>query len=103
MDKILQLIRLVSHWMFGLFLAGACLDFVMIFIVPLSVYSRWASLPIMLLTFFAALATTVATVVATVLFIIMKNAITSVTQLNIGASIGVEMYVQPSLHSNLQD
>ena len=66
-DKILELIRLVSNWMFGLFLTGACLSFVMIFIVPLAVYSRWASLPIMLFTFFTALVTTVASVLATVM------------------------------------
>jgi hypothetical protein len=66
-NEILDLIRLVSHWMFGLFLTGACLAFIMMFIVPLSVYSRWASLPIMLLTFFTALVTTVATVIATVM------------------------------------
>jgi len=91
-NDILNLIRIVSQWMFGLFLTGACLSFVMIFVVPLSVYSRWASLPIMLFTFFTALVTTVATVIATVMFIIMQRAITSATQLNIGASIGVEMF-----------
>jgi len=78
--------------MFGLFLSGACLSFVMIFLVPLSIFSRWATLPIMIFTFFAALTTTVATVIATVLFIIMRNAITSVTQINIGAYIGTKMF-----------
>ena len=66
-NQILDLIRLVSHWMFGLFLTGACLTFVMIFFVPLSVYSRWASLPLMIFTFLAALFTTVASVLATVM------------------------------------
>ena len=79
--------------MFGLFLAGACLEFVMIFLVPLSVFSRWATLPIMLLTFFAALCTTVASVIATVLFIIMRDVITQQTTLNIGASLGIKMFV----------
>lgn len=78
--------------MFALFLSGACLSFVMMFLVPLSVYSRWATLPIMIFTFLAALFTTVASVIATVLFIIMKNAVTSVTELNIGAQIGVKMF-----------
>lgn len=45
--------------MFGLFLAGACLTFLMIFIVPLAVYTRWASLPIVIFTFLSALMTTV--------------------------------------------
>ncbi|KAK5733155.1 hypothetical protein LTR17_009896 [Elasticomyces elasticus] len=91
-NDILGLIRVVSHWMFGLFLSGACISFVMIFFVPLSVYSRWATLPIMIFTFLAALTTTVASVIATVLFVIMQNAITSVTQINIGAAIGVRMF-----------
>ncbi|TKA79885.1 hypothetical protein B0A55_03655 [Friedmanniomyces simplex] len=91
-NDILGLIRTVSHWMFGLFLSGACLAFLMIFLVPLSIYSRWATLPIMIFTFLAALFTTVASVIATVLFVIMQNTITSVTQINIGARIGTEMF-----------
>ena len=55
--------------MFGLFLAGACLSFIVMFIVPLSIYSRWATLPIALATFFAALFTTVAAIIATVMFV----------------------------------
>lgn len=78
--------------MFGLFLTGACLEFVMIFFVPFSVASRWATLPIMFFTFFGALCTTVATVIATVLFIIMKNVITSQNTLNIQASLGIQMF-----------
>lgn len=63
----------------------------MIFIVPLAVYTRWASLPIMIFTFLAALFNTVAAVLATVLWIIFADAITAQTQLNIGANVGVEM------------
>ena len=47
---------------------------------------------IAILTFLAALFTTVATVIATVLFIIMQNAITSVEQLNIEGHIGTQMF-----------
>lgn len=64
---MLKLVRIVSHWMFGLFLTGACLDFLMIFLAPLAVFSRWASLPLMIFTFLAALCTTVASVIATVM------------------------------------
>jgi len=89
---ILHLIKVVSNWMFGLFLAGACLSFVMIPMVLLTVYTRWATLLITIFTFLAALFTTVATVIATVLFIIMQNAITSVEQLNIEGHIGTQMF-----------
>lgn len=79
--------------MFALFLAGACVNFLMIFLIPLGVFSRWATLPIAIVTFLGALFTTVATVLATALFIIMKNAITSVAAINIGASLGIQMFV----------
>ncbi|KAK0337900.1 hypothetical protein LTR02_001651 [Friedmanniomyces endolithicus] len=91
-NTLLGLIRVVSHWMFALFLTGACLSFLMMFLIPLSIYSRWATLPIMIFTFLAALFTTVASVIATVLFVIMQNAITSVTEVHIGAKINPEMF-----------
>ncbi|KAF2161593.1 hypothetical protein M409DRAFT_58986 [Zasmidium cellare ATCC 36951] len=91
-NSILDLIRTVSHWMFGLFLTAAPLNFILMFVVPLSVFTRWASLPIAIFTFLGALITTVAAVIATVMFIIMQNAITSATQLNIKAEIGAEMF-----------
>lgn len=79
--------------MFGLFLSGASADFVMILLTPVSVYSRWATLAIAPLTFFAALCTTVATILATAIFIILKTAAVSVTELNIKAKIGLKMFV----------
>ena len=92
-NTILNLIRIVSFWMFACFLVGIILSFIMIFLAPLAIYSRWASLPIVILTGLAALFTTVGAVIATVLFIIIQTVITSVTELNIGANIGVEMFV----------
>ncbi|PPJ50146.1 hypothetical protein CBER1_04849 [Cercospora berteroae] len=92
-NDILDLIRLVSNWMFGLFLTGLVLDFIVIFLLPLSVFTRWLSLPLSIITFVAALLTTAAAIIATVMFIIMQNAITSATELNIRASIGTQMFV----------
>jgi hypothetical protein len=90
---ILKILKLASQWMFGLFLTGTVFEFVMIFVTPLALYSRWASLAIGTLTFLAALCTTVATVVATVLWLIFKKAMKSQTELNIGATIGTKMFV----------
>ncbi|KAJ5099037.1 hypothetical protein N7532_006038 [Penicillium argentinense] len=49
-EEPLNLARIASHWMFGLFIAAAVLNFVMIFLSPLAVSSRppqtiklWAS------------------------------------------------------------
>jgi len=78
--------------MFALFFVGLCLEFIMMFLTPLSLFSRWAALPIGILTLVAALATTVATVLATVMFIILKNVITGVSELNISAELGTEMF-----------
>ncbi|KAL1296864.1 hypothetical protein AAFC00_004481 [Neodothiora populina] len=88
----LDLIRIVSKWMFGLFLTGACMSFVMMFVQFVSVFSRWWAFVIMFFTFLTALFTCVATVVATVLFIILRNVLTSVAELNIGANLGNKMF-----------
>lgn len=90
---ILGLVETVSHWMFGLFLSGACLSFVMIFLTPLSVLSRRITILIGFLTFLAALLVTVGSVIATILFVLFQRAATSVTELNIGASLGIKMFV----------
>jgi hypothetical protein len=78
--------------MFALFLAGACLSFIMIPMQLITVYTRWVGLLVTIFTFLAALFTTVATVIATVMFIIMQNAVTSVEQLNIEGTIGKQMF-----------
>jgi hypothetical protein len=78
--------------MFGLFLTGTCLSFVLIFIMPFSLYTRWLTLPIAILTFLNALFVTVASVVATVMFIIFRNVISSVAEININAEIGKSMF-----------
>ncbi|KAF2086121.1 hypothetical protein K490DRAFT_45035 [Saccharata proteae CBS 121410] len=88
----LHIVRVVSHWMFGLFLTGACLAALMIILTPLSLYSRWVALPVALFTFLAALFTTIASVLATAMFVIFSNAITKVGELNIGAHVGRQMF-----------
>ncbi|CCU78421.1 unnamed protein product [Blumeria hordei] len=87
-NKILDLIKLASNVMFCFFIAGACVNFVSIFIAPITLYSRWWSLPFVIWTFFGALFTTVATVIVTAMSIIFVNVSTSQPGLHIGASIG---------------
>lgn len=79
--------------MFGLFLTGTCLSFVLIFLMPISVFTRWLALPVAILAFLNALIVTAASIIATVMFIIFRNTITGVKELNIGASIGVTLFV----------
>ncbi|KAJ5151897.1 hypothetical protein N7492_010192 [Penicillium capsulatum] len=126
--KPLDLARLASHWMFGLFIAAAVLNFVMIFASPFAVSSRppqtikaWAaaysasngthvglssqpphrrrtfillrSLPFLILSFFTALVTIVASAVATVMFIIFANVFANADpSLNIKAHVGKQMF-----------
>ncbi|PYH81996.1 hypothetical protein BO82DRAFT_374376 [Aspergillus uvarum CBS 121591] len=113
----LKIARIASHWMFGLFLAATVLTFIMIFLSPLAVSSRppqtisadptinqahpqhrrrtfvfLRAFPFVILTFVTALFTIVASVVATVMFIIFRNVFTSSDyDLNIGASLGTRM------------
>ncbi|OCK81799.1 integral membrane protein-like protein [Lepidopterella palustris CBS 459.81] len=91
-NNILNLIKLASQVMFGLFLTGACLSTVLIFLTPLSVYSRWTAFPVAIFTFLTALFTTVASIIATVMFIIFRNVISGVAEINIGAEVGTKMF-----------
>lgn len=110
--------------MFGLFVAAAVLNFLLIFVTPLAVSSRppqsikaWTavynasngtvegppphrrrhfipfwSLPLLILTFFTALITIVASAVATVMFTIFANVFANADPaLNIKAHVGVQM------------
>jgi len=91
-NDILDLIRLASRVMFGFFLTSACLSFVLMFLNPLSVRTRWWTFALSILNFVNALFCTVASVIATVMFIIFRNTISGVAELNIGASIGDTMF-----------
>ena len=89
----LGLVRHASHWMFALFLTAAPLSFLCIFLTPLSTYSRLLTLPIAFLSFLSALTTTAACIIATALFIIFRNVITSQgSDINIQASVGTKMF-----------
>jgi hypothetical protein len=91
-NNILMLIRIASHIMFGFFLTGVCMNFVSIFLVAVVLYSRWWSLPIAIWTFIAALLTTAAAIIGTVMSVIFKNVLTSQPGLDIDASIGTDMF-----------
>ncbi|KAI4131692.1 MAG: hypothetical protein LQ338_001093 [Usnochroma carphineum] len=85
----LTLVRKASHWMFALFLTGACLTVPSIFLAPLSIYTRWASLPLTILTFLTTLMTTAAAIIASAMFIIFKKVIHSAADtVNIQVELG---------------
>ncbi|KAM0797467.1 SUR7/PalI family-domain-containing protein [Usnea florida] len=89
----LTLVRTASHWMFALFLTGACTCFISIFLTPLSIYTRWATLPIAIFAFLTALTTTAASIIATAMFIIFRNVIHGAeSTVNIVPQIGIKMF-----------
>ena len=92
--EAVDLVRRASHWMFGLFLTSAPLITLSIFLTPLAIRSRWVNLPLTILTFLAAVTITVATVIATVMFVIFRNVITGAEEsINIIPQLGIEMFI----------
>ncbi|KAI9727145.1 MAG: hypothetical protein M1828_007346 [Chrysothrix sp. TS-e1954] len=93
LTSILHLIMIASKVMFGFFLVSACLTFILIFITPLSIISRWVAFLITILTFMNAALVTIAAAIGTAMFILMRNAFkNSITEVNIEATIGVTMF-----------
>jgi len=87
----LHILKVASNVMFGLFLAGTVLSFVLIFILPLSVYSRWVTFFISLFAGLNAIFILIASVIGTAISVIFKRALESYQELNIGANIGRKM------------
>lgn len=68
------------------------MNLISIFVAPVTLYSRWWSLPFVIWSFIAALLTTAAAIIGTVMFTIFRNVITSQEGINIGASLGSVMF-----------
>jgi len=78
--------------MFGLFLAGLLLLFVLIFLSPLSLNSRWIAFPVAVCILLATICVTVASIIGTAIAIVFRNALVSLPDLGIGAQVGKEMF-----------
>lgn len=79
--------------MFGFFLTGICLNFLLMFASPLVIRNRWNSLALSIFGFISALLITVAAIIATAISVAFKIASTAQDQLNIKSDIGVQMFV----------
>lgn len=77
--------------MFGFFLASTVLDFIMIFVAPIVLYSRWWSMPVGILSFIAFILSTVAAAIGTAMSLVFKYALTSQSDLNIQVEVGNKM------------
>ncbi|KAI0892274.1 SUR7/PalI family-domain-containing protein [Annulohypoxylon nitens] len=91
-NDILTILRIASNIMFGFFLTGLLLDFVLIFLSPIVLYSRWWSLPLSLLAFIGTLLVLIASALGTAMSLVFKYALTSQTDLNVNADVGVKMF-----------
>ncbi|KAK7394080.1 hypothetical protein QQX98_013133 [Neonectria punicea] len=90
---VLTILRIGSQIMYGCFMAGICINVVLVLMSPLVVRTRWWSLALSFLAFVAAVVVTLAAVIATVISFAAKIALTKQDQLNIKANIGVKMFV----------
>ncbi|KAI1104733.1 SUR7/PalI family-domain-containing protein [Jackrogersella minutella] len=92
-NDILNILRIASNIMFGFFLTGLLLDFVLIFLTPIVLYSRWWSLPLGILSFIGTLLVLIAAALGTAMSLVFKYALTSQTDLNVVADVGTKMFV----------
>lgn len=92
-NTILTILRIGQQIMFGFFLAGVCLIFVLMLLSPVVLRSRWWSLPVAILAFLATVLVTVASIIGTAMSIGAKFALTAQDELNLRADIGIRMFV----------
>ena len=80
--------------MFGLFLVSAPLAFLCMLLAPLSVFSRWATVPVAILTFLCAFTTTAACAIGTAMSVVLREVIKrQIKEINISAEVGIKMLV----------
>ncbi|UNI20577.1 hypothetical protein JDV02_006651 [Purpureocillium takamizusanense] len=92
-ETILTLLRIGSQVMYGCFMAGTVVNFVLIFASPLVIRTRWFTLLFGAIALGSAVVLVVAAVIATVISVAAKIALTAQDQLNLQAVIGVKMFV----------
>jgi SUR7/PalI family len=88
----LHILKTASQAMFGLFLTATCLTFILIFLAPIVIYSRWWSFPVSVLLLLSTLCTVIASAIGTAISVIFDRAATSYQELNIQANVGRKMF-----------
>lgn len=90
---VLTILRIGSQIMYGCFMAGICINTVLMLMSPLVIRTRWWSLGLSFLSAIAAIVVSLAAIIATVISFAAKIALTAQDQLNIKANIGIKMFV----------
>ena len=89
----LKLVRIASHAQFGFFIVSLPLSLLSIILAPIAPVSRLLTIPIAILCFLCAFTSTVATVIATVLWSIFQKTVEDAGyQINISGKYGNEMF-----------
>ncbi|EGY18246.1 hypothetical protein VD0002_g3232 [Verticillium dahliae] len=89
---VLTVLRLAQQIMFGFFLSGICLAFVMLLVSAVAMRSRWWSLPLAILAFLDAVLVTVASILGTAMSVVARYALTAQSELNLRANLGARMF-----------
>ncbi|KAK0635592.1 SUR7/PalI family-domain-containing protein [Bombardia bombarda] len=90
---ILDVLRFTSQIMFGFFLAGTVVNFLLMLVSPLAMRSRWWSLPVAVVAFLSTLFVLAASIIASVISFVFKYAAEAQSDLNIHAYVGTKMLV----------
>ncbi|CAM1500680.1 Fc.00g098420.m01.CDS01 [Cosmosporella sp. VM-42] len=90
---VLNLLKIGSQIMYAFFMASICVNVVLMLATPLVIRTRWWSLALSFLGAIAGILVTVAAIIATVISVAAKIALTAQDQLNISADIGIKMFV----------
>ncbi|OAA50711.1 integral membrane protein [Cordyceps fumosorosea ARSEF 2679] len=90
---ILTLLRIGSQVMYGCFMAGTILNAILLVLTPLATRRRLFSLFISIIGLLSVITLAVASVIATVISVAARIALTAQDQLNISADIGIKMFV----------
>jgi hypothetical protein len=92
-NTILNLLRIGQQTMYGFFMAGLLFSGIMLVLTPLAVRARLWSLPLSIFSIATALCVNCGAIIATVLTVGAKYALTAQNELNIGVEVGVRMFV----------
>ncbi|KAK4131368.1 hypothetical protein BT67DRAFT_486332 [Trichocladium antarcticum] len=90
---ILTVLRITSQIMFGFFLTGTVLAFLLVPLSLLAIRSRWWSLPLGIASFLEMVLVLAASIVGTAISVAFKYAAEAQQELNIRADVGVKMLV----------
>lgn len=93
LTEILNILQICSHIMFAFFLAGTILAFLLVFLSPIAIFSRWWSLPMAFISGATFVLIFAASTIASVISFVFKYAATAQSSLNIHAYVGIRMFV----------